>query len=186
MNKCQLVTIDNHQYSVPEKFVGSHIRAAVTISEIEIFKDEDLVALHQRQYGKEDSLKLDHYLDQLLYKPAAFSYAKAVSQHTFDPILLEIWNRLSEKHGKKEGNKQFTSILLLRRTCNQEELLKGVEQALNYGAIEYAAVELMIRQAEVSSANIDEREIHQFIPTASPKWRFDLAPYAELCEEVMS
>jgi len=164
--------------------VGSHIRAAVTTSEIELFKDEELIALHQRQYGKEDSLKLDHYLDQLLYKPAAFSYAKAVSRHSFHPTLLEIWNRLSEKHGKKEGNKQFTSILLLRRTCSQKELLKGVEQALNYGAIEYAAVELIIRQVEISNMNIEE-EIHQFIPIPFPKWRFDLSPYAELCEEVI-
>lgn len=186
VNKCQLVTIDSHQYSVPEKFVGSHIRAAITATEIELFKDEEQIALHQRQYGKEDSLKLDHYLDQLLYKPAAFSYAKAVSQHSFHPTLLEIWNRLSEKHGKREGNKQFTSILLLRRTCSQEELLKGVEQALNYGAIEYAAIELMIRQTEVSSLHIDEEEIHQFIPGPAPKWKFDLAPYAELCEEVVS
>lgn len=186
VNKCQLVTIDHHQYSVPEKFVGNRIQVAVTTTEIELFKDGEPIALHQRQYGQQDSLKLDHYLDQLLYKPAAFSYTKAVSQHSFHPMLLEIWDRLSEKHGKKEGNKQFASILLLRRTCTQAELLKGVEQALNYGAIEYAAGELMIRQTEIASTKIDEEEIHRFIPKPQIQWGFDLTPYAELCEEVMS
>ena len=94
--------------------------------------------------------------------------------------------RLSEKYGSKEANSQFASILLLRRRCSQEELLRGVEQALDCGAIEYAAIELMVRQAQISQIDFDAQEIYRFIPMTIPQWEFDLTPYAELCEEIAS
>ena len=122
VDKCQLVSIDHHQYSVPEKFVGSLMRVALTTSKVEVFKDGELVVEHQRQYGKKDMLKLDHYLDQLKRKPGGFPYAKPVTQSNFDPNLLKMWNRLSEKYGSKEANRQFVSILLLRRHWSQKDL----------------------------------------------------------------
>lgn len=184
VDKCQLVTIDHHQYSIPEKFVGSLVRAALTISTTELFKDGELVAVHPRVYGKEDSLKLDHYLDQLQRKPSAFCYAKAVTQSDFHPKLKEMWNRLSEKYGSKEANRQFVSILLLRRQWSQKELLKGVKEALHWGAIDYAAVETSLRQRQLSATHINYEELHSFIPTSSMKWDFNLSSYAELCKEI--
>jgi len=184
IDKCQLITVDCHQYSVPENFVGSHARVAVTISEVEIFKDGELIALHKRRYGKEDGLELDHYLDQLQRKPSALPYAKAVAQNTFHPKLAEMWNRLSEKYGKKEANRQFVSILLLRREWNQEELLKSVEEALHWGAIDYAAVETSLRQRQLSKNPVSQEEVQSLIPTKTMSWDFNLNSYAELCKEV--
>ena len=185
VNKCQLVTVDNHQYSVPEKFVGASVRAALTISLIEIFKDADLIASHRREYKGKDTLKLDHYLDQLRYKLAAFPYSKAVTQHQFHPKLLEMQNRLLQKHGKKEGLRQFIMVLLLQRKWGQKDLLKGVEKALYWGAIEPAAVETIIRQCQLSETQIDYEKVQKLIPVNSPHWDFDLRPYAELCEVVL-
>jgi len=183
VDHCQLVTIDTHQYSVPEKFVGSTIRAAVSVDTIELFKDKEKVAVHQRQYGPGEGLQLDHYLEQLLHKPGAFSYAKVVSQNKFHPKLLEMQQRLSEKYGSKEATRQFVSILLLRRQWSQKELLLGVEKALTYGAIDYSAVETLIRQRHVSR-RASEEEAPSLIPHKEVSWTFDLTPYAELCREV--
>ena len=89
VDKCQLVTVDHHQYSVPERFVGSKVRVGLTPFKIEIFKEGEVIAVHERRYGKGDSLSLDHYLDQLSRKPRAFSYAKAYKEREFDPKLIE-------------------------------------------------------------------------------------------------
>ena len=184
VDKCQLITIDHHQYSVPEKYVGSTLRVALTISSIEAFKEGEQVAIHQREYGKKDSLKLDHYLDQLLHKPNAFSYAKAVTQNSFHPYLLQMWQRLSEKYGSKEANKQFVSILLLRRHWSQQDLLQGVKTALYWGAIDHAAVENILKQKNLSSVCPKQEELCSFILKKSPSWNFDLSMYRELCMEV--
>lgn len=181
-DKCQLITVDNHQYSVPEKFVGSWMRIALTLYELEAFKDGELIATHPRQYGTTDHLKLDHYLDQLKKKPSSFPYVKAVTQNHFHPKLVEMRNRLSEKYGSKEANRQFVSILLLRRKWSQEELLIGVEQALDLGAIDHSAVEMILRQKELSETSISEEEIKSLIPSINKSgWSFDLNCYADLC-----
>lgn len=184
VDKCQLITIDHNQYSVPERFVGSYVRAALTISEIEIFKGNELIVVHKRQYGKKDTLKLDHYLDQLQRKPGAFPYAKAVTQSQFHTDLVEMQNRLSDKYGSKEANRQFVSLLLLRREWSQEELLTGVKKALQVGAIDSAAVETILRQKQLSETQVNQEELQSFIPAKPMQWDFDLNPYAELCKEV--
>lgn len=179
VDQCQLINIDHHQYSVPEKFVGCSMRVAVTIGEIEVFDGKDQVATHKRQYGKKDVLQIDHYLDQLLKKPAAFSYAKVVKQNNFHPKLQEMWSRLSEKYGNKEANRQFVSILLLRRQWTQEDLIVGVEKALEWGSVDYAAVDHIIRQNQMPGSASDDTA--QLVPTRETSWGFDLSPYAELC-----
>lgn len=181
VDQCQLINIDRHQYSVPERFVGCSMRVAVTIGEIEVFDGNDQVAIHKRQYGKKDALQIDHYLDQLLKKPAAFSYAKVVKQNNFHPKLQEMWSRLSEKYGNKEANRQFVSILLLRRQWTQEDLIVGVEKALEWGSVDYAAVDHIIRQNQMSGSASDDTE--KLVPSRESSWGFDLSPYAELCME---
>ena len=145
------------------------------------------IIVHRRQYGKKDILKLDHYLDQLQRKPGAFPYAKAVKQSQFHPNLVEMRNRLSAKYGIKEANRQFVSLLLLlllRRQWSQQDLLKGVKEALQVGAIDYAAVETILRQKQLSETHISQEELQSFIPMKAKQWNFDLSPYAELCKEV--
>jgi transposase len=185
VDKCQLITVDHHQYSVPEKFVGSWIRVAITIDKVEVFKNGELVTVHPRQYGTKDILELDHYLDQLQKKPSAVRYAKAVTQNNFHPKLMEIWDRLSEKYGNKEANRQFVSILLLRRKWSQEDMLQGVEKALELGAIDHSAVEIILRQRELSKIEVDEEGMKNLIPSSgNTGWSCDLSVYAALCEGV--
>ncbi|MCB1084188.1 MAG: hypothetical protein KDK61_07740, partial [Simkania sp.] len=162
----------------------STLRAGLTSFAVEIFKGGDQVANHMREYGKKDSLKLDHYLDQLAHKPNAFCHAKVVVHNKFHPHLLQMRQRLSEKYGDKEANKQFVLILLLRRHWSQEELLQGVETALYWGAIDHAAVENILRQRRLSNSLPTEEEIKNFIPGKSSSWEFDLNIYKELCREV--
>ena len=97
VDKCQLVTVDHHQYSVPEKFVGCRVRAALTWDKVELIKNGETIATHTRFYGLEDGLVLNDYLDQLRRKPGAFSYTKALKNNEFDPELLKMKSCLEDK-----------------------------------------------------------------------------------------
>ena len=111
------------------KFVGSKVRVALTYSKVEFGKDGEKIAIHKRRYGQEDSLSLDHYLDQLQRKPGAFSYAKASKQATFDPNLTKIRDRLSDKYGNTKANaiginpeKYFEDIMKRLMSHNSQKL----------------------------------------------------------------
>ena len=165
VDHCQLITIENSQYSVPEKYVGSRVRVALTPFQITIIKDEE-IATHPRQYGT-DSLNLDHYLNQLYRKPHALNHSKAIKGHQFHPLQQEIWRRLSKKYDTKQANRQFITILQLRRICTAEQHLESIEKALNCGAIESDAVEQILKQNQTA---IEEKH-----------WEYDLSEYKKLC-----
>lgn len=187
VDSCQLVSIDNHDYSVPEKYVGSSVRVGLGIFQVKMFKDEDLIAMHERKHDDNDSLILDHYLDQLQYKSSALWDCKAVNGHEFDPRFLEIWKQLAEKFPKKEANRQFVRILLLRRRYSKENLLKAIEESLKAKAIDYVVVESIVRQLDMNHQAFKEEELSEMLLSVNIySWEFDLSIYAELCEEVGS
>ena len=177
VDKCQLVTVDNRQYSVPEKFVGVMVRVAVSPFEIEVVKETEQIARHTRQYTQADSLHLDHYLEQLYHKPYSLRHSKAMRRHQMHPKLKEMWSRLAQKYETKEANRQFISILQLRRSCAQKEHINAVTLALESRAIEYAAVRHIIKEAQ----NPTKEKI-----LFSTYWKYDLSPYNELCMEATS
>ena len=163
--------------------MGSTIRAAITWGKVELITEGETIAVHQRLYGAEDGLVLDHYLDQLRRKPRAFSYAKASKKAQFDPEFLEMRSRLSDKYGSSKANRQFVDLLLLQRSWNKKELLRGVQKALELGAIDVSAVETILRQKDLSHSKSQE-EMEDLMPINSMKWDFNLSSYKELCMEV--
>jgi len=187
IDSCQLASIDNHEYSVPEKYVGASVRVLLGVFQIKIFKDDEMIARHNRQYGNEDSLILDHYLDQLQYKTAAIRDSKVIQNHHFDPRLDEMWRRLLARHETKEANRQFVKILLLGRCFSQEDLLEAITVCLRLGAIDHAAVEITLKKQTRQSIVFDEEKLKDQLKSVEQKsWEFDLSPYAELCGEVKS
>lgn len=183
VDKCQLVTVDCHKYSVPERFVGSRVRVAVTHNQVEIMKDNEVIATYAKKYTKEDSLTLDHYLNQLRRKPGALPYAKVSKQAVLDTTLLEMKDRLSAKYGDKKANKEFVDLLILQRRWDEKAVIEGVKKALDLGAIDTSSVENLLRQKTLTpNVNIEDMQKISSIPCI--KWDFNLSVYKELCEEV--
>ncbi len=137
----QTITLNNHYYSVPERYVGSIVRAAVGAEKVRVYHDHQLIAEHPRQFIEgSDSLNLDHYLDQLKIKPGAFWDCKAVHQHQFAPEILELWDRLKNRFELRAANKELIKILLLERKYSQEIFVTAIGLGLEYRAIEYASM----------------------------------------------
>ena len=182
----QLITVDNHRYSVPERYVGAYLEVYQSVFQIEIAKENEVIAIHSRAYHQEDSLDLDHYLDQLSHKPSALSDCKVVQQSHFEPVLKDIWEGLAARYSQKEANLRFIKILLLRRKYGQKLLLKGVGLALKHRTYEKEAIESMIKQLEISTACfVDSSGARQLALTKTCQWTFCLIPYTKLCKEVL-
>lgn len=91
VNHYQLVEVDCHRYSAPEKFVLAYLRVGIGAEIVDLYDGNSLVASHTRQFivGK-DSLFLDHYLGQLCRKPGALWDCKAVQEYTKDELFLAL------------------------------------------------------------------------------------------------
>ncbi len=66
-------------------------------------------------------------------------------------------------------------------------MLKAIEVAMRNGAINNSAVENILRQQEVQKPIFNEKGLKKELKSTHIfSWKFDLTPYAKLCEEALS
>lgn len=185
VNPQQLITHDEHCYSVPERYVGSTLRVGIGVFTIMIYQAHELVVEHRRQYMKgDDSLILEHYLPQLKKKPGALWDCAAVKTHAFEPELLQLWERLSLRLDKREANAEFINTLLLRRTYGTDNLFTAIGLALEYGSVEYAGIVNLLKQLHSDSTpSYNSNWFSTMYPELARKSfhaDYDLSRYADL------
>ena len=176
INNFQQFTYQDHSYSVPESFVGSKVKVFITVNEIIAYDYDKKIATHPRKFFTgEDSLLLDHYLDQLIKKPGAIPHARVLKIENFTSSLLNYWVKLKDKHGEKEGNLQFIMTLKLKRQSSSEDFEMAVEMAMSYEAILYDGVKSILNQIQIEQVRSIEDH-----PTLLSDDHFNMDQYYEL------
>ncbi len=176
INNFQQFTYQDHAYSTPERFVGAKLKAYITVDEINVYDADKLIATHPRKFlTGEDSLLLDHYLDQLVKKPGAIPHARVMKNEEFTSSLLKYWEKLKEKHGEKEGNIQFVMTLKLKRQSSSVDFEMAVELAMSYEAILYDGVKSILNQIQIEQV----RSIED-LPALLSDDHFNMDQYYEL------
>lgn len=146
------VRVKSNWYSTPLK-PGTKVRAKAYAGAVEIWKDDRMIARHQRSYGvKQQILDLEHYLDVLERKPGALAGSRPLQQwreqgrwtQSYD-VLLE---KLIERHGKQGGTREMIELLKLGRAHGHQRLAAAIGQALGLGCTDGAAVRHLLGVSE--------------------------------------
>lgn len=178
VNSFQQISYQDHAYSVPERYVGSKIKAHITVDVIEIYDHNKLIATHSRMFlPEEDSLLLDHYLDQLIKKPMAINYAKVMKEQKFTTLITSFWNKLKIKLGEKKGNSEFIQTLLLKRIASTTDFDTAIGLALSYQAISVDAVKSILKQLQ-----LDQTRSLEIEPVLLNEEQFNINKYYDLQE----
>lgn len=143
VSKTALVTFDRNRYSVPSKWVSRTVEAVVTWDRVKVVAGEEVVAEHERRYGRgETVVELEHYLSALARKPRASMNALAVRR------LGGVWEKTRvQLCAQKDGYREFTRILMLNGEYPPEEVTSALETALDMGK----ATESTVRQLILNS-----------------------------------
>lgn len=192
VNAYQQINVDNHCYSVPEKYLGVSLKVGMGPESIDVFEGNTLIISHKRQFTLgADSLILDHYLDQLARKPGALWDCKAIHEVADDEVLLLLWNHLISLFPKLKDDNQklrsaqttFIDILRLRRTYSMDQLRNGIQKAIECGCcISASSIECIIRGILKPDQLPFEGVLRQI---TIPKWKCDLSSYGTLVQEVV-
>jgi hypothetical protein len=185
VNSYQQVEIENHFYSVPENFIGSYVRIAIGAFFVSIFHDEKLIVQHPRKFGVgEDSLLLDHYLDQLQRKPGAFWDCKATKTLVMEGDLQEIWKQLEARYAPRQAQLELIKILSLKKSSETTMWTLAIKKAVECRSFEASAVECILRTLSTPPPQIGhEADVRNKLPhIPMPILEFDLSPYAALSE----
>lgn len=146
------VRVKTNWYSTP---LDAGVRAMVKVwpSQVEIFRDFECVARHQRCYGRgHQLLNLEHYLDVLEKKPGAMAGSTPLQQWRaagrWPECLDAIWRKLEARHGRSGGTREMISLVRAGLSDGWERLPAAVEEALRLGVTDAAAVIHILRMPD--------------------------------------
>lgn len=118
VNHMSLITVSHALYSVPDKYVNSKIDIKEYSNKIEIFDGSEKVAEHEKVSYDNSSIKLEHYLYTMSYKPGSVRNSMALKQAPLG--IQKIFNESFRNTPKdfiemllyfKENNKSYEDII---------------------------------------------------------------------------
>lgn len=133
-----LVRIDRNRYSVPAIYAGQVVSIRTTAQQIRIVADEQVIACHPRQFGR-DQLICDpwHYLPVLEKKPGALRNGAPFVQWQLPAAVQKVRERLMKQ---SKGDRQFVQLLVAASETSLEALTVACELALEYGTVNSAVI----------------------------------------------
>lgn len=178
------VRVRNNFYSTP-LVPGVQPRVRVLPQSVEVWFGGRRVAAHPRCYGQyQHVLDLEHYLDVLSRKPGALAGAEALRQWResgrWPEAYDRLWEKLCERHGRSHGTRAMVELLESGREVGYDHLTRAIEQALDFGCIDPAAVRYLLRMAALGrpdAAPIDVGELERYTRPAP-----EMSVYDELLE----
>jgi hypothetical protein len=153
-----LVRFDRNDYSVPTRFAHHDLTVVGGIDEVRIECAGELVAVHERHWGREHvSYNPVHYLALLERKPGALDVAKPLSDWVLPECFGVLRRRLEADLGHK-GTREFIKVLRLMERCTLNQLAGAVLAALEINATSAEAIALVLAhrmEAPVSLFSLD-------------------------------
>ena len=136
-----LVRFDDNDYSAPMEYAFCDVTVKGYTDKIEIWRFNELIAIHQRCWEKQKQI-FDplHYLPLLERKPHSMAFARPFEQ--FDlPGCFDVLRRRQEKEIEENGIREYIRVLRLLEHYSLKQLTGAVEKALRVRAVSKDAIE---------------------------------------------
>jgi YD repeat-containing protein len=159
------VKVRTNWYSTPVR-PGARVRARLLPAYVEIWHERRMVARHERSFGRyEQVLDLEHYLDIFERKPGALAGSRPLQQwrenghwpETFD----RLWRSLEVREGKQAGTRTMIELLQHGSRHGWEKLKHAVQQALDIGCTDAAAVLHLLASGQLRHAPVQHLALSQ-------------------------
>jgi len=142
-----LVRYDTNDYSVPVSSAHHQATIKASVSFIEVYRQDKLIAMHHRCWDRERQIfEPMHYLELLERKPGALDHARPLEDWQL-PLCFNAYRRCLEAH-RDNGTKEYIQILLLLNKYSVTQIAKAITKALNYRTYCYDAILQFLLTAE--------------------------------------
>jgi len=126
-----LARYNTNDYSVPVSYAHRQVTIKASVSFIEIYSYDKLIAKHRRCWGRHQQI-FDpmHYLQELQRKPGALDYARPFENWPLPECFQTYRQCLESNHD--QGNMEYIRILLLLQKHPVKKIAKAISKALDY------------------------------------------------------
>jgi transposase len=134
-----LVRYDTNDYSVPVSSAHHQATIKASVSFIEVYQQDKLIAIHRRCWDRERQIfEPMHYLELLERKPGALDHARPLEDWQL-PVCFNTYRKCLEAH-RDNGTKEYIQILLLLNKYSITQITQAINKALNYRIYCYDAM----------------------------------------------
>jgi len=142
-----LVRYDTNDYSVPVSSAHHQTTIKASVSFIEVYRQDALIAKHCRCWDRERQIfEPMHYLELLERKPGSLDHARPLEDWHL-PDCFNTYRRCLEAH-RDNGTKEYIQILLLLNKYSIRQISQAIRKALNHRIYCYCAVQQFLLTAE--------------------------------------
>lgn len=146
VDKYQTVMFETNRYSVPHSCAFARVTLKAYVDRVAIIHKGQVVAEHQRGYGRHESV-LDplHFVAALTRKPAWLDHVPALRDWKLPESFEKLRRRLKELHGPRTGDRQYIRVLQLLMRHPAARLDRVIGMALHRPAL---TAELIAQRAD--------------------------------------
>jgi transposase len=150
-----VIRFETNCYSVPEQLIGQVVAIRVGEKELRIYSDNQLVAQHQRSFGRKEWIRnLSHYEKTLEQKPRAKVMAYREKLLGLDSQAAEYVAEICRRD-RNAMNQQILSLYALWEEHGHEGFLEAIRFCLKSQVYGAAYVELMLRIPPDSESKVE-------------------------------
>lgn len=153
VDKYQTVRFDCNRYSVPRHCAYRSVTVKGYVDRVEVVAAGQVVARHERSYGREQQL-LDplHYLAALGRRPAALDHAPVLKNWSLPESFTRLRQTLEKLHGLHAGARHYIRVLQLLAEHPLERVRQAVDKSLQQEPLVCERIGTLVRQLAAASS----------------------------------
>jgi len=166
VSSLSLVRYRGNDYSVPTAYGHREVLVRGYVHEVVIACGAQIIARHPRSWEREDFIFNPlHYLALIEQKTNALDQAAPLAGWELPDVFATLRRLLEARMGKK-GKREFVQILRLMETFSLDDVVAGVDSALERGTIGFDAVKhLVLCRIEHRPPRLD-MTVYPYLPKA--------------------
>jgi transposase len=141
VDKYQTAPFDSNRYSVPRRWAFRQVTVKGYVDRVEIVADGQVIAKHQRSYGRREKV-LDplHFLVVLQRKPAALDHAPVYRDWQLPAAFAQLRRDLEARLGKTSGAREYIRVLQLLAQYSVMRVERGIRLCQARGRTDAVAI----------------------------------------------
>ena len=159
VGKTGYVTVDYRFYSIPYKFIGKKVKIMYNRTKVEAYDDHQLIAVHDRQFGKEIYIQNQDHLASWHRYPTEWNPEKFMSDaNQVGPAVANYIQHVLARNEYPEKNyRACQGIINFKKRVGDTRLINACLRADSFGVYNFGIIErILLSKADFIPLEVDD------------------------------
>lgn len=146
VGKTGYVPLDYRYYSIPYKFIGKKVKLMYNRTKVEAISDHQVIAVHERSYGKEKYIQNQEHLASWHRYPTEWNPEKFIADaNSIDPIVTNYIKKVLARNEYPEKNyRACQGIINFKKRVGDFRLINACRRADSFNVYNYGIIERIL------------------------------------------